>query len=293
MRFLLIAALLLTGCTANRYNIPAATAKITNLAGNSGGSGSVVFHSPELSLVLTNGHVCSVIEEGGIIQTPQRAAFAVKYVKSKVHDLCVISVSSDLGASVSLSDSPPLPFENATVSGHPHLLPTIITKGYFSGKQVTQVMTGSRECTQEEKEDPTLGFFCAIIGRLPVVKIYETMVTSATIQPGSSGSAVYGEDGKIKAVIFAGTGDFAYGVAVPFEYVHTFMTEEIYDLQSISVNNVVSFVPTANDRSSKTSFKSQMIEACSSDNLTPQQKDVCSYFLSSFSADNLIYTRVK
>lgn len=220
--------LLLAGCSSG--SIPSNTVKITNLAGNSGGSGSIIEHNRSESSVLTNAHVCRVVENGGLVRkTDGTSAFVVSYKTSAVHDLCVIKVASDLGSSADIASSPPKPYDEATISGHPRLLPNIITKGHFSGKMIISIVTDVKPCDGTE-QNPADVFYCSLLGVRPVIKTLETIVVSATIQPGSSGSAVYDKNGDIAAVIFAGAGDFGYGAAVPYEYIRTFLDLELRTL---------------------------------------------------------------
>jgi hypothetical protein len=221
----LFSVVFITGCFGP--TIPTGTVKITNLEGNSGGTGTIVSSSTSFSEVLTNAHVCGVVKNGGLIHTLRGTQhFVVSYKTSELHDLCLIKVWANLWDKTEVASAAPLMFEAATVSGHPRLMPNIITKGHFSGKQIIQVVTGFKECTDSDRNDPMLGIFCLFLGRLPIIRAYEAIAVSATIQPGSSGSAVYGEDNKISGVIFAGSGELSYGYAVPYEYVANFLNVE-------------------------------------------------------------------
>ena len=229
-KLLIVSLMTLSACARD---IPRSTVKITNLAENSGGSGSIVYNSSILSQVLTNGHVCEVAKSGGIITTSEGKKFYVdSYRKSLIHDLCLINVSSDLGYHTLLAPFPPTRFEEITVSGHPHLLPIMITKGALSDKETVTVMMGIRPCTDKEASDPTTGLFCLFMNGLPVLKTFQAIAESATIQPGSSGSGVYNSQGQIVAVIFAGGSDFGYGFAVPYEYIYNFLNEEVSTIAS-------------------------------------------------------------
>lgn len=208
-------------------SIPEQTVMITNITSTSGGSGSIVSHSKTLSEILTNAHVCQVVKKGGLVHTLDGVKhLVVNYRISNLHDLCLITVAEDLKVAAHLAPQAPSRFDTAIVSGHPALLPTTITDGHFGDKQIVNVMTGYRDCTDEDRANPNTFIFCTMIGKLPVVKRYEAIFETALIQPGSSGSAVYNQDGFIAAVIFAGAGDIGYGFAVPFEYVEAFLTLE-------------------------------------------------------------------
>lgn len=228
---LVLSILLLAGCSTS---VPEVTVMITNLATNSGGSGSIVGNSKSHSEILTNAHVCNVVRHGGLVHTYTGKEYSISsFLVSKMHDLCLITVMADLGAHTEVSNYPPIMFENIVVSGHPKLLPLIITKGHVTGRKMVQVLTGFRDCTPKDLENPLLAFFCNSIGQLPVVQTYETVIVSALIQPGSSGSGVYGAEGKISAVIFAGAGELGFGVAVPWEYVYNFINVEVKSLDSV------------------------------------------------------------
>lgn len=224
-------------------SIYAATAKITNLAGNSGGSGTVIDSSPLVSHVLSNNHVCEVAREGGIVSTQgghyKGSVHSVQ--KSPSHDLCLLTVMTDLHAQTLLADAPPALLEDATVYGHPHLLPIVITKGHFSEKLIIQVQTGFEACTEADATDPQTGIICAVMGAIPVVKNYETILVTPTIMAGSSGSGVYDSNNHLAAVIFAGSGDLSYGFAVPYEYINNFLTKEIKLLPRLIPNNNINF----------------------------------------------------
>lgn len=217
-----------------------ATVMVTNISRNSGGSGVVLSSSSSLSKVLTNAHVCGVVKFGGVVTTTNGiAAFVSSYTISKIHDLCLITVSADLEASTRIAYIAPKKYDKATISGHPRLLPNILTFGHFSDKKIIQVMTGSRECTQSEYLDPDTAIFCIFTGHLPIVKTYESIVVSATIQPGSSGSGVFDSDHRLAALVFAGSGDLGYTFAVPFEYIEFFLDSELSTLTAETPNTIM------------------------------------------------------
>lgn len=207
------------------------TVMITNLAGNSGGSGTIVSSSDLGSHILTNSHVCEVVKLGGIVHSDNGNYFVESYKQSHIHDLCLITVPGNLHITTPVASNPPSMYDKSIVVGHPRLLPTIITEGFFSGKMVINVMTGFRACTDEDRSDPGTAFICAFVGGLPVIRSYESIVTSSLIQPGSSGSAVYNSSHEVAAVVFAGSGEIGYGFAVPQEYIHMFLNYELPTLE--------------------------------------------------------------
>lgn len=207
--------------------------KVTNFAGNSGGSGTVISSSATSSLVLTNGHVCGVVKAGGRITTEDQRTYLVdSYALSDEHDLCLISVASDLKRGSNLASRAPIATkENGTIIGHPRLYPTIVTSGPFADNMIIDVMIGVRECTDADRANPDRALMCAFFGVAPIIKMYESTLVSATIMPGSSGSGVFNAAGELQAVVFAGGGDLSYGMLVPYEYVNRFLTRGSYNWQ--------------------------------------------------------------
>ena len=212
-------------------NLGRSTAMITNYAGNSGGTGVVVESSRNESKVLTNAHVCGVAKNGGLVQTSSGKGVVSYFQVSDFHDLCLITVENYLGPSATIAKTSPPVFSEASVSGHPQLLPTIITKGHFSDKKIIQVMTGFRACTDDDFKSDTGQLICGLLGGIPVFKTYQAQVISATIMPGSSGSAVYNSSGNVAGLVFAGSGSLSYGFIVPQEYVFNFITTEVFNLE--------------------------------------------------------------
>lgn len=207
------------------------TVMITNMKENSGGTGVIVSSSPDKSTVLTNAHVCGVAKYGGIVSSKKNKALVTSYQVSEVHDLCLITVNSNLGKSADVASRPPRDFGRAVISGHPSLLPTIVTRGSFSSKEFIQIMTGLRPCTQDEWNS-TLAPLCLFLGGIPEVKTYNAQVVSALISPGSSGSAVFNASGDIAGLVFAGSGAIGWAHIVPQEYVKNFMDNEVPNLKS-------------------------------------------------------------
>ncbi len=285
MKKLLLLLVLTSACTPN---LPNYTVMITNLAQNSGGSGTIISNDSTGSTVLTNRHVCELIKVGGVVESDQGNAFVVSYKMSEVHDLCLIRVGSDLGHSTSVAYNMPVPYEKVYVSGHPHLLPTIMTEGHLSGKRVIQVMVGTKECTAADQMDPATAFFCAIVGKIPVVRTFEAISVSNIIQPGSSGSGVYNTGGRVTAVIFAGDGDMAFGYAVPIEYVYNFVNFEAPKMKPSKVDPTLAFGST---KESHKDFIDKATKACT--DATPDTKasiaQICKLFISANRHSDMIF----
>ncbi len=212
---------------------------VTRMDGRSGGSGVILNSSPDGSEVLTNGHVCGVVKNGGRLITATKSASVTSYKLSKYHDLCLISTKENLGVSTKVSATPPNPEDDAIVAGHPNLFPTIITRGHFTEHMTIQVMTGMRPCTQEEAEGD-LSIVCMFLGGIPVVRTYDSQLVSSTIMAGSSGSPVFNRSGQIAGLIFAGAGDLSYGFIVPQQYVRYFVEVESEKAEVLTPNTEMS-----------------------------------------------------
>lgn len=223
MKFVLTLALLLTTSIASAKTVhPKTTAelrevtvRIMNLEMTSGGTGSIFKSFDNATHILTNKHICRLIEPGGVVLDNKGEKHLVThYKKFPDHDLCLIRVDGNMGIDLEVSGTLAKATAKSVVSGHPHLLPHIATVGHLTDQQDIQLMVGVRECTKEEmKTDPLL---CMFVGGMPVLETLTAQVSSNMIQPGNSGSAVFNKDGEIIGVVFAGEGgDFSYAFLVP------------------------------------------------------------------------------
>ncbi|MFO0202317.1 MAG: serine protease, partial [Alphaproteobacteria bacterium] len=209
---------------------------ITRYDGRSGGTGVVISSSRSQSTVLTNAHVCSLLKSGGFIRSDYTKGIVKSYQVSEVHDLCLITTNTNFKVNTVIADSQPEAYDDAVVSGHPHLLPNIVTHGHFSQKELVHIVTGVRPCTIKDVTAPENVEYCQHFGFVPIIKSFEAQVVSATIMPGSSGSAVFNSKGEIAGLVFAGSGEFGYGLIVPYEYIATFFEIELPSLRSYLPN---------------------------------------------------------
>jgi S1-C subfamily serine protease len=237
LKYILSGFLALAGCAVigNNYsNKPLTVPKtesqfaktavmITNDAGNSGGTGVILYSRAGQSYVLTNKHVCQLIQIGGKVVTDDGNSYPVENFRVyKKHDLCLIGVFKNLGVNVKVADKSPKIYSSSIVVGHPALLPTMITLGHFSQWRTIQLIIDMKECDGTETDEESL--MCAFAGGKPVVKEFQAQATSSLIMPGSSGSAVFNDKGELSGLIFAGSQGLSYGFLVPWEYVHDFLT---------------------------------------------------------------------
>lgn len=238
-------------------SLPSLSVKVTNIAKTSGGSGTIMKSSPTMSFVLTNAHVCHVLEEGGGVVTDDlgESYIATAYKKSLLHDLCLVSVGADLHRETKLALLPPVSYDNATIVGHPQLLPTVITRGPFSHKTLIEILK------LEECEPNSLNPFCSIIGKKPIIETSEAMLVAATIMAGSSGSGVFNDRGELSGVVYAGNGELSYAFLVPYEFVYTFLNLEapMLPVTLVKSQEEVSLQVQAK---SDTYYKQKLSEAC-------------------------------
>ena len=224
------------GFSDNFETTKTSTVKVTNDEMNHGGSGTVIKSYSSASYILTNAHVCGVVENGGKVITTAGNDYAVtSYVTSKQHDLCLVKVAQNLKVDTKLAEDSPKEGESVVVSGHPYLMPHINAPGHITGKMDIQIVTGVESCTKEEYEK--YPFLCSFYG-MPTVTNYETRVVSSIIAPGNSGSGVYNTDSELVGVVFAGQGrGLCHGIIVPYEYVRNFLRVELKTLKWKSPKN--------------------------------------------------------
>lgn len=200
-----------------------ATVMVVNTAMNSGGTGVILDSHPGVSHVLTNKHVCQLIQTGGRIVTDDGETHSIDSFRVyKKHDLCLLETLSDLGVNIRVAEQAPQVYESSVIVGHPSLLPTIFSTGHFSQRRAIEVMVDIQKCDGKETSDEDR-MTCIFLGGKPVVRTFQSQVTSALIMPGSSGSPVYNEKGELAALVFAGSQGLSYGFLVPWEYIHDFL----------------------------------------------------------------------
>lgn len=266
MKKLLVLLLLFTGCEKtyiSPVSITGTTVAVTNNAKTSGGTGTVVKASLGESQILTNAHVCEVVKNGGLVTSTLNIQGSVaSYQVSELHDLCLITVYKNFILSATLSSTEPEFHENATISGHPQLYPNIVTTGHFSENRIIEVVYGYKDCSEAEKQDPKTALLCMLVGKLPLVKSYESTLVSATIMPGSSGSGIFTSNGQLGAVVFAGSGQLSYALAVPYGYVKNFLENETKHLERKIPNNIIEFADLLSDNKR---IRQQFIDVCRND----------------------------
>ena len=240
---------------------------ITNVAKTSGGTGIILESSETMSKVLTNSHVCHVVEKGGLVTGVYGTFLVSSYKRSKSHDLCLITVEGNLKASTKIADKAPVSYyENALISGHPALMPNVVTSGHFSGRKVITVMKGMKPCTPADLEDPGKAIICMLAGGIPIAERYDSTLVTATIMAGSSGSGVYNSNKELAGVVFAGSGNLSYAWTVPYESMINFINVESHVIETFKPDNEIGLEPSSGEQG-KAPTESEMLaklaEACS------------------------------
>lgn len=209
---------------ANNKEYARTSVMVTLANGRSGGSGVVIKSSPSGSLVLTNLHVCNLIQGGGVVKNESNTYPISTYRVYTKNDLCALTVQADLGVNTVVASQAPEVYSGLTVAGHPALLPTAITNGHFSSRMPIQMMVAMEPCDGSEQSEMDQ-MYCLFAGGKPVLKQFDAQFTTTTIMPGSSGSGVFNDKGELAGLVFAGPGDgLGYGFIVPFEYVRDFLS---------------------------------------------------------------------
>lgn len=230
-------------------DLKAATVKVVNNKGYSGGTGVIYRSRQNASYVLTNSHVCEVLsKEGGKVVTSKGTYKVEKYKQAKNHDLCLVVVIANLGINTKLASSGLQFGDYVQIAGHPYLNPITISPGSYSGTKSIQLLVGVEACTAEEAANPDLDLLCHWFGGIPIIKTFESGMTSALIAPGNSGSAVFNGNGEIVGLAFAGTGrGLSHSFIVPLAHIETFL-REASQIPYIEANGPYRYLPIQNKK---------------------------------------------
>ena len=206
----------------------------------SGGSGVILRSNIAYSTILTNKHVCRLTKGGGYVVKDGRKHLVHSIKRYASHDLCLVKVFHNFGVNTKIADSNPLDFNDAFISGHPGLLPHVLTKGNFSGHEIIKMVVGIKSCDNlSEEELMKYVMYCIFFGGVPVVQDFEAQLVTGTILPGSSGSGVFNTEGEIGGLVFAGRGEgLGYAFIVPHQYLVDFIqNENLYKWQEVNTLN--------------------------------------------------------
>ena len=198
------------------------TVMIYNLEMNRGGTGSIFRSYANASHILTNEHVCDLTVNGGYVVRNNRRYLVTHYKKFPLHDLCLVRVATGFGISLEVAPSLEKVPNVVYVSGHPNLLPHIVTKGHLTDRMEIELLKEVRTCTKEDYK--TNAQQCMFFGGIPILETVDSQVISNLIKPGNSGSAVFNTKGEIVGLVFAGEGrGFSSGFIVPQIYLYYFL----------------------------------------------------------------------
>lgn len=236
VKVLLASLLLTTGCAAlymgsrsqsgerpeSNSEYARTSVSIVSPTLHAGGSGVILWSRASKSAILTNLHVCNLIQVGGVVQREGQSWPVMSYRVYTKHDLCVVTVAANLRVNTHVAEDPPDLYSNLVVAGHPALLPTIMSRGHFSSHKIIQMIVDMIPCDGTEEGQDMM--FCMFMGAKPIVQQFDSQPISALIMPGSSGSGVFNDKGEIAGLVFAGPGDgLGYGFIVPQEYIADFL----------------------------------------------------------------------
>jgi S1-C subfamily serine protease len=196
----------------------------------SGATGFVVRGKSGKKYIMTNGHVCSLQEDGKVFVYYKGDEYRLKVVKFYAkNDLCAIEAPGAAGLAVNIASN----FregESAYAIGHPLLEPKSITLGELSGPVSVTVEVGENkkpeECTGETYEliDLSTNPMAAIFGISNIcVRHLEAEAATMTILPGNSGSAVVNIYGSVIGVAFAANESGTRSYIVPLSHLKEFL----------------------------------------------------------------------
>lgn len=190
--------------------------------GRSGGTGSIFRSNTQGSLILTNKHVCRIIEQGGYVVKGEQKYPITHYKKYKHHDLCLVKINKNMGINLAVAKGTTHHSQKSIVSGHPNLFPHVVTEGHLSKEVEIELIVGFKKCTEEDHKENAM--VCWFFKGMPVIKKFNSQFVSNLIMPGNSGSAVFNDSGEVVGVVFAGYGrGLGFGYIVPHIYVVYFM----------------------------------------------------------------------
>jgi S1-C subfamily serine protease len=194
--------------------------KVTNKAGDRGGTGYIIEAPSGAAFVLTNAHVCIGAQEP-LYGHRQGARNKLKVVEiSKETDLCLLDSPYKGVNGLELADSADIGEELALI-GHPALMPITMVKGELITYTEAAFPIPSEFC--ESKKGPfryitVYDFFKICIGEVP-----EAAMTTLVALGGNSGSPIINIRGQVVGTLFAARSDNHWSLIVSLESIRSFL----------------------------------------------------------------------
>ena len=204
------------------------TVVIQNAAG-AGGTGWVTSGTKSGdTVILTNGHVCGLAENGTVHVHYRDGDYILKVIAVyPKHDLCAIEAPQGATGGYNIASSF-VNGESVYTLGHPLLEPNSITKGELSGTQTTQIIVGYDMVCEGEgytrynaaQVNPLLEVFGI---RTVCVRSLSSQASTIIILPGNSGSCTVNIYGSVVAVAYAANESGTRSYHVPLQDLKDFL----------------------------------------------------------------------
>ena len=217
-----------TGEEKRREAVSKSVVYITDKAKKTGGTGFHIKGPSGQRYLLTNGHVCDIGKESGIVYVrfgenddpiPRRIIEESKYT-----DLCLVEPMPSSTIS-ELAEKNPTPASSLKAIGHPKLLPLTITNGLMIGYKEVKVFLGldpqPGTCDEPKHEKTQVPVFIFTVPAC-VLKV-NAIATTIPILPGSSGSPILNSNGEIAGIAFAGDSDSNWAWVIPVSDIKKFI----------------------------------------------------------------------
>lgn len=207
------------------------TVKLVNFAGNSGATGFVATADSGRKVIITNGHVCNLAQDGALVAIYRGDSYIVKVLKQyQMNDLCALEAPTTSTLPVRIAGS----FTNGErgyAIGHPLLEPRSVTDGELSGPVLVSIVVGvnpnPNDCAGDTYElIDTSGTPYSFFGVNSLcVRSLESESSTIPILPGNSGSAIVNIFGSVIGVAFAANESGVRSYVVPLSDLKTFLGE--------------------------------------------------------------------
>lgn len=213
-----------------RHKVGSKVVKITNKAGNSGGTGFHIKANSGDTYILTNAHICELaVNDIVYISIDEMRLIPKRVIEiSEDTDLCLIEPLSRVSG-LNMANAPSIGDKGISF-GHPALMPLTSSSGEIIGSAEIKVMdhmmndTDSEDtCNLPKNEIIEADTFFGKI-KVCLIKIKSYMST-IIIRPGNSGSPVVNSWGNVLGVVFASDNEVHWALIVTNEQMRNFLKE--------------------------------------------------------------------